>query len=214
MNYDHTKWQRRGRTSRIVVVLRSTAIFGTLLWFIIILMRWLIDSSFFKSFDFWNWYAVAFILLLVYGAQWWVVHLLGYSVFYAGDPIYEKLRRHGWSPFWDQIGWPFNPDSELTKRTGLAEPTYTTFVPPDEWMAQCPVCGARLPNEDQQICWNCNYGADGDNSAFYERWPHERPAPNIAPETYQSIPRAKKKRKKQQGNGQASGPYVPIDFQP
>ena len=48
------------------------------------------------------------------------------------------------------------------------EPEYTDFVPPAHWKRVCPECGARVDSDEDGycVCWNCNYGADGDSSAY------------------------------------------------
>lgn len=100
-----------------------------------------------------------------------VAHGIGHFFIYPNDPIgnYYTVRRAGWHPFWDRL-WPiFNPDSDLIRDGGFEEPEYTGFVPPADWQHQCPVCGARQPFEFG-VCWLCGYGADGDSTAYYERW--------------------------------------------
>lgn len=97
-------------------------------------------------------------------------HFFVYPLVDAED--YSRLRRMGWSPIWDRgiIGWG-NPDSEVLRNSGFPEPD-TNFVPPASWKYRCPVCGARCP-ESWGTCWNCNYGADGDASAYYQRYGHD-----------------------------------------
>ena len=51
----------------------------------------------------------------------------------------------------------------------IAEPTYSSFVPPAEWRYQCPKCGSRVQHS-VDVCWNCNYGADGDSTAYHGRF--------------------------------------------
>lgn len=83
----------------------------------------------------------------------------------------KRLNSKGWSAIWDRgiIGMA-NPDSECMRLNGFDEPV-TDFVPPSFWKFRCPVCGARCP-ESWGVCWNpdCNYGADGDATAYYERY--------------------------------------------
>jgi hypothetical protein len=82
---------------------------------------------------------------------------------------YRAVRKTGWHPLWDVT--VFNFDSDLIKNGGFEEPVYTDFVPPEYWRFQCPVCGARQ-GSDFGVCWypGCNYGADGDDTAYFERW--------------------------------------------
>lgn len=118
---------------------------------------------------------LATILLTKYLFWSLLAHGIGHFFVYPHDPTgnYYAVRRAGWHPFWDRL-WPiFNPDSELIRDGGFEEPVYTDFVPPDDWKYQCPVCGARQPY-DFGVCWMCGYGADGDSSAYYERWGDSR----------------------------------------
>lgn len=85
------------------------------------------------------------------------------------DPAYQAWRRHGGRPYWDGLQWPINTATESEIYTGLKEPNYTDFVPPPDWRYQCPNCGARVEHQID-VCWNCNYGADGDETAYWERW--------------------------------------------
>ncbi len=100
-----------------------------------------------------------------------MTHAFGHFFVYPLDPTgnYYSVRQAGWHPFWDRL-WPlFSPDSDLIRNGGFEEPQYIDFVPPADWQFQCPVCGARQPFEIC-VCWNCGYGADGDSTAYYERW--------------------------------------------
>lgn len=79
----------------------------------------------------------------------------------------HAVRKAGWHPTWD--GGFFNYDSDLIKDGGFQEPRYTDLVSPGHWKFQCPVCGTRQQTEFC-VCWRCDYGADGDSSAYYRRW--------------------------------------------
>jgi hypothetical protein len=101
------------------------------------------------------------------------VHRIAHHLVYPHDPNgnYHQVRQAGWHPFWDKLPSLFNPDTELIRNGGFEEPQYTNFVPPADWKFQCPVCGARQQTSFC-VCWNpeCRYGADGDSTAYYERW--------------------------------------------
>lgn len=112
---------------------------------------------------------LATILVTKYVAISLLIHGFGHFFVYPTDPNYYHVRRAGWHPFWDRL-WPiFNRDSELIRNGGFEEPEYTDFIPPADWKYQCPVCGARQPF-DYGVCWLCGYGADGDDTAYRERW--------------------------------------------
>jgi hypothetical protein len=71
---------------------------------------------------------------------------------------YLMMNNFVWShhdPYFDSLPWPLNPDSKITKETGIEEPS-TSFRPPASWKFQCPVCGARQPSR-VCVCWNWNY---------------------------------------------------------
>jgi len=131
-------------------------------------------------------HSVVCSFLLLFGAGWFFWYMLSHAAawvllfkqmvvhtiadhfvypFFQSD--YRALRKTGWHPFWDVT--VFNFDSDLIKDGGFEEPEYTGFVPPAWWSYQCPVCGARQET-DFGVCWNCNYGADGDATAYFERW--------------------------------------------
>lgn len=117
--------------------------------------------------------AVITILFVIVGGIF--TNIAG-EVVYGNNSKYKKWKDDGGRPFWDSLAWPINAASRIERQTGLAEPKYTDFTPPQNWMYQCPSCGARVEHQ-YDVCWNCNYGADGDNSEYVKRWgvPPERP---------------------------------------
>lgn len=98
-----------------------------------------------------------------------VVVPLGAKLLLGNSPGYQQWTAQGGRPFWDSVPSPFNPDSDLTRDTGYPEPQYTGFVPPRHWQYQCPSCNAKVEHQ-AGVCWRCNYGADGDSSAYYRRY--------------------------------------------
>jgi hypothetical protein len=71
-----------------------------------------------------------------------------------GDPEYRRFVATGGDPYFDlTLPWPINTDSWSVRAGGRPEPK-TDFVPPHEWTAQCPHCGARN-EQGQDTCWNC-----------------------------------------------------------
>lgn len=108
-----------------------------------------------------------------------LIHGVGHLLLYPLDPNgnYYTVRAMGWHPFWDRQWQIVNPDSDLVREGGIQEPGYTNFVPPSDWQYQCPACGARVET-DFGICWRCNYGADGDSTAYYDLYGHiDQPPP-------------------------------------
>jgi hypothetical protein len=87
----------------------------------------------------------------------------------AHDADYQMWRQAGGHYFWDLLPRILNPGSDLIRNGGFAEPIYSSFVPPANWQHQCPKCGSRV-QYSVDVCWNCNYGADGDSTAYHERY--------------------------------------------
>ena len=122
------------------------------------------------------WVAVVLtVLFLVIG---WVVVTVGGNLLLGDDRDFKQWKDQGGRPYLDSLPSPINPDSSITKLTGLAEPQYTDFVPPSSWRFQCPACGARVEKKID-VCWRCSYGRDGDSTAYHQRW-------GMADSTYQS----------------------------
>lgn len=110
-------------------------------------------------------------------------------LFFRGSSEYHQAKSTGFRWFFDSIPGIFNPDSDITRHTGNAEPKVRGFKPDTRyWKYQCPVCGA--PAERKiDCCWNCNYGKDGDSTFYYNKHGIQPPTP---PEE------------------KPTGPYVPI----
>ena len=111
------------------------------------------------------------VLTVLFTCVGWIGVTVGSQVLLNDDPDFQKWKQRGGRPYWDTLGWPINTATDIERETGLAEPKYTDFVPPASWRYQCPVCGSRV-EKAVDICWNCNYGADGDNTAYRQRWPN------------------------------------------
>jgi hypothetical protein len=111
----------------------------------------------------------------MFAAFMWICSWIGWQMD-KQDPNNAMWAKAGGHYFWDTLPSIWNPDSDLVRAGGFPEPTYMGFVPPGEWRFQCPRCHVRLQfNPD--VCWNCNYGADGDSSAYYEAYGHIDPPP-------------------------------------
>jgi hypothetical protein len=106
-----------------------------------------------------------------------IIHsIMSDTIYPSLEEKFERMVQSGYSPFWDELHPIFNPTSYFVKQGGFEEPTYTGFVPPSHWRYQCPNCGVKL-ERNPTICWNCNYGADGNSDAYYKRWGHIDPPP-------------------------------------
>jgi len=111
----------------------------------------------------------AVFLTVLFNVVGWVVSTIGAEVLLKDNDNYKRWKQMGGRPYWDSIGWPINTATPIERQTGLSEPQYTGFVPPPSWQYQCPVCGSRVEKQID-VCWNCNYGANGDSSAYTKRW--------------------------------------------
>ena len=155
-------WWDRGRAPRsaVSVVIRNMGLSFCVVWSFLLLFG---AGWFF-------WYMISHATIWVFLFWQYVVYAFAHHFIYPYvDPNYHNVRKAGWHPIWD--GGSFNFDSQIIKDGGFEEPEYTGFVPPEDWRFQCPVCGARQQT-DFGVCWypGCNYGADGDDTAYYGRW--------------------------------------------
>jgi len=112
---------------------------------------------------------VAVVLTVIFISVGWTTVTVGSEVLLKDDPEFQKWKAQGGRPYWDSLPTLINPATLIERQTGLAEPKYTDFVPPADWVYQCPVCGSRVKHKID-VCWSCSYGADGDGTAYYERF--------------------------------------------
>lgn len=184
-------WKDYGRAPRssISVIIRNMA------------MMFCVVCSVFLLFGFpWSmWY------MMSHAYTWFFVLIQKILSVVASNTIYPMMQSNykevlktGWHPYWDTT--VFNYDSDLIKNGGFEEPVYTNFVPPDDWEFQCPSCGARQQT-NFGVCWNCNYGADGDDTAYQDRWGHLDPNP----------PRPYNGPTEEPEPPTSSGEYIPIE---
>jgi hypothetical protein len=153
------------RTSIFTIFFRATVI----VFVIYMMLAWawnsMTNSNFWKPSEM----AISAVLtVLLFGGFAWAVTNFGMGLIYGRSQQYHAYRRGGGDPYFDSLPWPLNPDSRQVRETGMAEPN-TAFVPPASWEFQCPVCGAKQPSR-VCVCWNCNYGSDGDSTAYFERF--------------------------------------------
>ncbi|APZ93360.1 hypothetical protein Fuma_02977 [Fuerstiella marisgermanici] len=112
-------------------------------------------------------FIVPFWITVIVTALFWTCLWFG-TLIVRNDPEYQQWARTGGHYFWDTLPRVLNPDSELIRNGGFAEPTYSGFVPPENWTHQCPRCLSRVQHA-VDVCWRCNYGHDGDSTAYFER---------------------------------------------
>ena len=115
---------------------------------------------------------VAVVLTVLFTVAGWTGATVGSTVFLRNDEGHQNWKKRGGRPFWDTVGWPINTATDIERETGIPEPQYPPgMTPPDHYKFQCPSCGARVEKKID-ICWACNYGADGDGTAYRQRFPN------------------------------------------
>lgn len=112
-------------------------------------------------------FVVPFWVTVIITALFWSCLSFG-TLIVGNNPEYQRWAQAGGHYFWDTLPRILNNDSELIRNGGFAEPTYTDFTPPAHFQHQCPKCGARVQHA-VDVCWRCDYGANGDPTEFYER---------------------------------------------
>lgn len=173
------------RPSPAMLMLRM---FGTILLIMFLMSMFWNGLSGTNMFPFKAVIGASVILTFLFTSVGWLVSAVGAGVLLQNNEEYQDWRKKGGRPYWDSLGWPINTATPIERQTGLAEPEYTTFVPPSSWLYQCPVCGSRVEKQID-VCWNCNYGADGDSTAYVDRWGGTPPQRSpIGPSKQQSSP--------------------------
>ncbi len=158
------------RTSKTAIFIRATVI----VFVIYLMMAWawnsMTNTNFWKP---WEMGISAVLTVLLFGGFAWAFVRVGMALMYGRSSQYHAYRQSGGDPYFDSLPSPLNPDSRQVRETGMAEPR-TSFIPPASWKYQCPVCGARVQHRID-VCWNCNYGSDGNSSAYFERFNSKPP---------------------------------------
>jgi hypothetical protein len=171
------------RTSKIAIFIRATVI----VFAIYMMMAWswnsMTNTNFWKP---WEMAISAVLTVLIFGGFAWAFVRVGMALIYGRSQQYDAYRRGGGDPYFDSLPWPLNPDARQVRKTGMAEPQ-TAFRPPPSWKFQCPVCGAKQPSR-VCVCWNCDYGADNDSTAYIERFGNLQP-PEISEQEWAEIRR-------------------------
>lgn len=159
------------RTSRFSIFIRATVIVFVIYMMMATIWNSITNTNFWKPSEM----AISAVLtVLLFGGFAWAFVRVGMALIYGGSSQYHAYRQGGGDPYFDSLPWPLNPDSRQVRETGMAEPN-TAFVPPANWKFQCPVCGAKQPSR-VCVCWNCDYGADSDSAAYFQRFGDSKPA--------------------------------------
>lgn len=157
------------RTSKTQIVIRSFGLVFVISMMLAGLWNWATETKFWGIAEI----ALSSLFIVVgFGFFGWVIVNVGTRLICRNDSDFQQYLGSGGDPYFDTLPRPMNPDSEVTRVTGLQEPENSKGVP-KSWVYQCPVCGCRQPSR-VCVCWNpeCRYGADGDSTAYYKRWGH------------------------------------------
>lgn len=158
------------RTSKTAIFIRATLIVFVIYMVMATMWNSITNTNFWKPSEM----AISAVLtVLLFGGFAWAFVRLGMGLIYGRSQQYHAYRRGGGDPYFDSLPWPFNPDSRQVRETGMAEPN-TAFRPPASWKFQCPVCGAKQPSR-VCVCWNCDYGADSDSTAYFQQFGDSKP---------------------------------------
>ena len=156
------------RTSKSQIVIRSFIVVFVISMGIAWLWNWTTGTKF------WGIAEIALGSLFIvggFGIFGGIVVNVGTRLICRNDPEFHNCIKSGGDPYFDTLPSPMNPDSEVTRQTGLQEPKYDSFVPPVDWRFQCPRCGSRVQHRID-VCWACGYGADGRSDNYFGRWGH------------------------------------------
>lgn len=171
------------RTSKFTIFVRAVVI----VFVIYMLLAWAWNSiTLSNTFTAVEMFISALLTVVLFGGFAWLMTNLGMAVLFGNNPKYQQMKNTGFDPYFNSLPWPLNSDSDITRETGIQEPN-TNLVPPADWKFQCPCCGVRVQHQID-VCWNCNYGEDGDSSVYIQKFGSERP-PEISEQEWAAIRR-------------------------
>lgn len=108
------------RTPRLWILTKLTLC----VWVVLAGFNWLLGEHLFEF-----WWTFVSIGVWMLGISL-IIQFLGFVLF-GTNAEYQKARKRGWHPYWDQIPPPFNNDSYAVRLGGIPEPK-TSFVPPED----------------------------------------------------------------------------------
>ncbi|MCD0459534.1 hypothetical protein [Roseiconus lacunae] len=97
----------------------------------------------------------AVLTVAFFGGIAWLLTNIGMAVLCGRNPEYQQYRKDGGDPFFDSL------PSAVTG--GQKELRF-----------ECPVCSSPVQNRID-VCGRCGYGADGDSTAYFERYGDLKP---------------------------------------
>ena len=98
----------------------------------------------------------AILTVAFFGGIAWMLTKVGMAVLCGRNPEYQQYRHDGGDPFFDSL-----PSAVTGSRK--------------QCRFECPVCGSPVQNRID-VCGRCGYGADGDSTAYFERYGPLKPA--------------------------------------
>ena len=202
------------RTSKFVVFVRSCFVIFCIYLPISWMWNAMTQTNYWKPSEI----AIAAVLsVLLYGGFAWFVTNLGMGLMFGRKPEYRAYKNGGGDPFFDTLPRVFNPDSQTVRTTGQDEPRSNQTVP-SHWQFRCPQCNARVQHRID-VCWNCNYGADSDNTAYLQRYGNVKP-PEFTDEQWQRVLNGQAVNDQSCSDGSCSSPddgydgWIPVDERP
>ena len=119
----------------------------------------------------------AVVSVIFYGGFAWLFTNIGMRMIYGNDPQYQAYKRNGGDPFIDSL-------PRLFTGKGQSKPNQQSKGPA-HWKFSCPQCNAKVEHQID-VCWNCNYGADGDSTLYLQQNGYEKP-PEFTDEQWQHV---------------------------
>lgn len=107
------------RTSRFTIFARACLIVFIIFMMIASGWNWATETKFWTPLEM----AISAVLtVFFFGGFCWLIVNVGLAVLFGRSPEYQQYRRSGGDPYFDSLPPPINPDSEITRQTGLQEP--------------------------------------------------------------------------------------------
>jgi hypothetical protein len=117
------------RTSKFKICIRATVIVFAIYMDIAWAWNSITNTSLWKPMEM---FVSAVLTVVIFGGLLWLFVRLVVGLIHGRDPEYQHWRENGGDPFFAVLPWPLNPDSKITRQTGIREPK-TSFVPPATW---------------------------------------------------------------------------------
>ena len=160
------------RTSRFVIVVRAVII----VFVIYMMMAWAWNSiTLSNTWTAWEMFVSAVLTVILFGGFAWLMTNLGMAVLFGRNSDYRQMRSNGFDPYFDSLPWPLNSNAVI----GNPNPSAFKF--------HCPVCSCPVEKRID-VCPECGYGADGDSTAYFEKFGAERP-PEVSQQEWTEIRR-------------------------